>query len=191
MTAQSKTTMSGRMVLILIALAFFGPMALAMWMYFSGQDVELGANHGVLLEPIVNVYEMFPGSELASISDAPWRLVYNNVEACADECREALYVSRQSRAMLGREMDRVSRVFLHGTVTPDMLFLQSEHSDISSLSDQDLSESLATKTPDAQAVGGFYLVDPIGNLVLYFPPDIDPKDMVSDIKRLLRISQIG
>ena len=45
--------------------------------------------------------------------------------------------------------------------------------------------------PEALPAGGFYLVDPLGNLVLYFEPGMNPKDMVADIKRLLRISQIG
>ena len=39
--------------------------------------------------------------------------------------------------------------------------------------------------------GGYYLVDPHGNLVMYFGPDIDPRDMVDDIKRLLKLSRIG
>jgi hypothetical protein len=179
------------MILALIALAFFGPMALAMWMYFSGQDVELGANHGALLEPIVNVYDTLPDSGLADVSDVPWRLIYKNTDDCGQPCRQALYLSRQSRTMLGREMDRVARVFLHGPALPDTLFLESEHADLLLLSDQALSELLASKTPGDLSSGGYYLVDPIGNLVLYFPPEIDPKAMVSDIKRLLRISQIG
>lgn len=191
MTAQTKTTLSGRVILALIALAFFGPMALAMWMYFSGQDVELGANHGTLLEPIVNVYETLPDTALADVSDVPWRLVYKNIDECDQRCREALYTSRQSRTMLGREMDRIVRVFLHGSALPDTLFLQAEHADVIALSDQALADLLAAKTPENLTSGGYYLIDPIGNLVLYFPPGIDPKEMVSDIKRLLRISQIG
>jgi hypothetical protein len=39
--------------------------------------------------------------------------------------------------------------------------------------------------------GGVYLIDPLGNLVMYFPPDLDPKDAVRDIKHLLKLSNIG
>ena len=39
--------------------------------------------------------------------------------------------------------------------------------------------------------GGYYLVDPLGNLVMYFQPDIDPQAMVEDIKHLLELSRIG
>ena len=189
MTASKKTGASGRTILFLIALAFFGPMALAMWMYFSGQDVELGANHGLLLEPFDNVAEASP--ELRETVTAPWVLAYVNRGDCGDKCRDALYLSRQSRTMLGREMDRLDRLFLHGSVEPDTLFLDQEHSDLARLQSAGLADALTQKTPEDVASGGFYLIDPIGNLVLYFPPDINPKDMVADIKRLLKISQIG
>ena len=34
-------------------------------------------------------------------------------------------------------------------------------------------------------------MDPLGNLVMYFEPETDPRDMVEDIKRLLKLSRIG
>ena len=39
--------------------------------------------------------------------------------------------------------------------------------------------------------GGCYLIDPLGNLVMYFLPGLNPKDMVADIKHLLKLSHIG
>jgi hypothetical protein len=50
---------------------------------------------------------------------------------------------------------------------------------------------LEQKRPKEQRPGGCYLIDPLGNLVMYFPPDLDPKEMVGDIKHLLRLSHIG
>jgi hypothetical protein len=47
------------------------------------------------------------------------------------------------------------------------------------------------KKPDELADGGYFLLDPLGNLVMYFRPDIAPSDMVADIKHLLRLSHIG
>jgi hypothetical protein len=34
-------------------------------------------------------------------------------------------------------------------------------------------------------------VDPLGNLMMRFPLDEDPKGMLEDIKKLLRLSRIG
>jgi hypothetical protein len=93
--------------------------------------------------------------------------------------------------MLGKEMDRLKRVFLHGESRPDTVFLADEHAGLVILRDENLSELLVDKKPVALSAGGYFLVDPLGNLVMYFAPDINPGDMVADIKRLLKLSRIG
>jgi cytochrome oxidase Cu insertion factor (SCO1/SenC/PrrC family) len=93
--------------------------------------------------------------------------------------------------MLGKEMDRIERVFLHGEQAPDTLLVAEEHQGLVTLQDTALRAVLDDKTPAALPAGGFYLIDPHGNLVLYFSPDIKPRDMVDDIKRLLKLSRIG
>ena len=59
------------------------------------------------------------------------------------------------------------------------------------MSDAELAALLREKSPAASGSGGYFLVDPLGNLVMYFEPGIDPGDMVDDIKRLLKLSRIG
>ena len=38
---------------------------------------------------------------------------------------------------------------------------------------------------------GVYIVDPNGNLVLYYDMARNPKDILQDLKKMLRVSQIG
>ena len=38
---------------------------------------------------------------------------------------------------------------------------------------------------------GFFIADPLGNIILSYQGDIDPKKILSDIKKLLRASKIG
>ncbi len=38
---------------------------------------------------------------------------------------------------------------------------------------------------------GAYIVDPLGNLVLWYPYDNVGKPLLEDLKRLLKVSQIG
>lgn len=181
----------GRVQFLLIALVFFGPLLFAAWLYYQGgalQPTEK-ANHGALLEPIVNLGDEVPGSEI--LGKRTWLLVYANDAACDETCQQALYTLRQSRLMLGKEMDRVMRVFLHGAEPPDTLFITAEHGGLIAVQDDALRSVLDNKKPRALAAGGYYLIDPHGNLVLYFGPDIDPRDMVDDMKRLLKLSRIG
>lgn len=182
---------SGRLQLLLIAAVFFGPLLGAAWLYYQGDALQpdQSANHGTLLEPIINLQDAVPGSTL--LETRAWLLLYANDGDCGDSCRNALYTVRQSRLMLGKEMDRVQRVFLHGDEPPDTLLIADEHKGLITLQDAALRTVLDNKKPGALAAGGYYLIDPHGNLVLYFSPDINPRDMVDDIKRLLRLSRIG
>jgi len=34
-------------------------------------------------------------------------------------------------------------------------------------------------------------IDPLGNLILRFPPNPDPKRMLKDLERLLKASRVG
>lgn len=186
-----KTTWA-RAQMLLIATVFLGPLAVATWMYYSGAFLPHGrTNHGALLEPIVNVIEEVPGSEAGLLGDGYWLLLYTNSGECADDCKRALVTLRQSRLMLGREMDRLKRVFLHGESAPDTVFVADEHAGLISLRDDSLLSLLNNKKPEALSAGGYFLMDPLGNLVMYFEPETEPGDMVEDVKRLLKLSRIG
>ena len=183
----------GRLQLALIALVFFGPLILAAWLYFGGEGLRPGGrtNHGALLEPIVDLGDLLPESPVHAHNDDHWLLVYSTDRACDEACEYALYTLRQSRLMLGKEMDRLKRVFLHGDSAPDTVLLAEQHAGLITLRDSSLSELLKNKKPAALSAGGYFLVDPLGNLVMYFQPDVDPADLVEDIKRLLKHSRIG
>lgn len=183
----------GRLQFLLIALIFLGPLVVAAWMYYAGQfAVPAGrSNHGALLEPIVSLDEAVPDSAMMKTMEGVWILLYSNQGACAEACRSALYTTRQSRKMLGREMDRVRRVFLHGETAPDRVFIAAEHQGLITTEDASLAGLLDKKRPAELPAGGYFLIDPLGNLVMYFEPDIDPRDMVDDIKHLLKLSRIG
>ncbi len=189
--SEKKTTWARLQMLVIVAV-FLGPLAVATWMYYTGAFTPEGrTNHGVLLEPIINVVELLPESPVARLGDGYWLLIYANNGACTTDCEQALYTIRQSRKMLGKEMDRLLRVFLHGDSPPDTVFLSNEHAGLIAVSDSGLSELLYKKKPALLPAGGYFLMDPLGNLVMYFEPGLDPSLMVEDIKRLLKLSRIG
>ncbi len=188
-----KKDIAGRFQLILIASVFFGPLILATWLYFSGIGFrpEGKTNHGELLQPLISIRDALPGSAIHKYNDGYWLLVYTNDGVCDAACEYSLHTLRQSRLMLGEKMDRLVRVFLHGDTAPDTVFLADEHTGLITLRDGDFSALLENKKPAELSAGGYYLIDPLGNLVMYFRPDIDPGDMVEDIKHLLELSRIG
>ncbi|MDH4126139.1 MAG: hypothetical protein OEW64_11980 [Gammaproteobacteria bacterium] len=184
---------SARLQLTLIALVFFGPLLLAVWLYFGGhfELARRGSNHGALLQPIVNLREALSESGLLLQGEGRWMLLYVHESECSAACRDALYTLRQSRLMLGKDQDRLVRGFLHGDTPPDTVFLAAEHQGLVAAQEVRLVTLLNNKKPNELAAGGYFLLDPLGNLVMYFRPDIDPSEMVSDIEHLLRLSHIG
>ncbi|MDJ0813404.1 MAG: hypothetical protein QNJ23_06735 [Woeseiaceae bacterium] len=184
---------SGRLQLLLMAAVFFGPLLVAAWLYYGDGAMQPAgrSNHGVLLDPFVGLDDELPGSAVAEHYDQTWVLLHMNIAGCNEPCREALYTYRQVRLMLGKEMERVQRVFLHGETPPDTLFLAEEHPGLITIEDSGLAGLLSKKRPADVPAGGYFLIDPHGNLVMYFHPGLDPAEMVDDIKHLLRLSRIG
>ncbi|MDH4110419.1 MAG: hypothetical protein OEW35_19220 [Gammaproteobacteria bacterium] len=182
---------------LLIVLLFVGPLIAAAWLYYAGQAWQPTgrSNHGLLLQPVVALNE-HPGiaplnSLTGNASDGHWVLIYANRNSCGPDCEAALYRLRQARLMLGNDMNRVIRVFLHGAAAPDRVLLEESHPGLITINDAGLGELLDDRRPAGAAAGGLYLVDPLGNLVMYFPAELDPRQMVDDIEHLLELSRIG
>ena len=188
-----KKDSTGRLQLALLALVFFGPLLLAAGMYFTGASFQPDGrtNHGDLLQPVIPIAEELPDSSLLNNIGGRWLLLYSNSGACDDACNHALYILRQSRLALGNEMDRLGRVLLRVESAPDTVIPDENYAGTIILTDDALSEWLQDKKPAAAAPGGYFLIDPLGNLVMYFSPKIDPSAMVEDIEHLLELSRIG
>ena len=95
-------------------------------------------------------------------------------------------------------MDRVQRVFLATGPRVDTQFVATEHVDlqVAILGDDADSQALLAKFPAfggvaPAAAGRLYLIDPLGNLVLSYPAAAPDKALLTDLKKLLRLSHIG
>ena len=189
----SEAQKTGRPQFLLIAAFFLGPLMLAALMYYGGSYSAAGrsTNSGALLQPIISLADELPASPLHKAGENQWLMVYLNEGVCDEDCVASLYMLRQERLMLGKEMDRVVRVFLHGDTPPDTVLIEEQHAGLITITDKRLGELLERKRPERATAGGIFLVDPLGNLVMYFPPDLRPADTVGDIKHLLKLSSIG
>lgn len=193
MSNEAQRRSKARLQIALVAIVFALPLAAAVWMYYAGSDLQpvRTTNHGRLVQPVVNLSERLGASPLFEATEDYWAMVYVADDACGDPCRDALFKQRQMRLMLGNDMSRVQRVLLHGSEAPDTLFLEQEQAGLIALEDEAALGLLAGIRPRDLADGGFYLLDPLGNVVMYFPPDILPRDLVEDVEHLLDLSRIG
>jgi hypothetical protein len=94
-------------------------------------------------------------------------------------------------------MDRVQRVFLVTGRCCDRGFLAKEHPDLI-VARVDDAPAAAMLGPfptyggvPLAAAGRIYLVDPLGNLMMSYSPTAPDKALLTDMKKLLRLSHIG
>ena len=195
----------GRRQLLVLAAIFFVPLAVAFWLYYGPGDWRPvgGTNKGDLIDPARPLPEV-DLSALDSTGPRPdllrgkWTVAYLGDGACDERCRRALYLSRQSRIALNKDMDRVQRVFLATGDCCDETFLRLEHPDLAvvPLGTDPAAQSLIDAFPTLDGAppagaGRLWVVDPLGNLVLSYSEQAPDKALLSDLRKLLRLSHIG
>jgi hypothetical protein len=202
-----------RRVLIGVALIFFAPLALSFYLYY-GKFWHPGGrvNAGELIEPARPLPALVlplasPGAPLAPPGAAAqsdqtnpqflkgkWTLLYVQHGRCDDECRRHLYDTRQVRLALDREMNRVQRVFIGDSDCCDVKELLAAHPDLIAIRAGPADEPLLGLLPTRSAAVNshrVYVIDPLGNAMMFYEADARPKGMLEDMKRLLRLSSIG
>jgi hypothetical protein len=169
---------------------------------YYGKDWHPGGrvNAGELIEPARPLPEL--ALPLAS-SDAQtnprflrgkWTLLYVQKGRCDDECRKHLYDTRQVRLALDHEMDRVQRVLIGDADCCDFAELKQAHPDLIMVRESMADAALLALLPmraGAMNSHRVYLIDPLGNAMMFYVADAKPKGMLEDMKRLLRLSSIG
>ena len=179
-----------------LAALFLLPLALSFVLYFSGWRPPAQAVHGELIDPP----RPLPAISLAPIeggSPTPiftkhWTLAYVGDGACAESCRRALFVIRQARLLLNQDMQRAERVFLASANCCDREYLNREHPGLRTFDATAAgAAALLAAFPADRRESYIFIVDPLGNLVLRESIDADPKGLLEDLRKLLRLSHIG
>ncbi|MGZ8155292.1 MAG: SCO family protein [Burkholderiales bacterium] len=149
-------------------------------------------NYGELLEP-----RAVPDGALRRLDGlafrfselrGSWVLLVTDGAQCDERCRLKLTYVRQVRLAQGKETERIERAWLAtGEGTPDAK-LVAEHPGLNIVRADPGFVAAVLPAPRA-AAEHVYVIDPLGNLMMRFPPDPDPRRMLKDVARLLRHSK--
>jgi hypothetical protein len=184
-----------RQVLLLIAALFFLPVALAFLLYYGGLWMPAArVNHGELILPVRPVPKLSLPAVAGTWSGfaGKWSLVYVGAGGCDETCRKALTVIRQTRLALNNDMTRVQRVFLATGRCCQLSYLAQEHPGLIVLDATDPAAApLLLAFPNKNAQTGVFVVDPLGNLMMRYDSREDPRGLLQDLQKLLRLSHIG
>jgi hypothetical protein len=121
-----------------------------------------------------------------------WLLVVVAGAACDAGCEKALLLQRQLREMLGKDRERVDKLWLvtdAGTVRPEVLQALSGSAPTTVLrAPRDALARWLTPASGHPLEVQLIVVDPMGQWMMRAPPEPDPARLKRDIEKLLRAS---
>lgn len=181
-----------RFTLLLIILILGSPVFLATAYYLMGFNPG-SMNYGDLLE-----VQKLKGDGINQTDNTifrvkdlhgKWTMVTIDSGECNEACQLKLFYMRQSRIIQHTEKDRVERLWLinDNKTVSDELLEEYKGTLFINAKDSELVKAIDTEDMHTKHI---YLVDFMGNLMMRFPEDLDPKKMSEDIKRLLHVSQL-
>ena len=198
MNSKQKNTLT----LIVIVIAFLSPLLLSYWLVSQDQVLESrgSTNHGELItppRPIDNLQLLDPVAGQDYQLHGKWNLVYV-ADVCDEPCKESLYRMRQIHIAMDKHSLRVQRVLLmtHADVESLMPWL-NEYAGQRVITEPGLDKDLLLSRFELKAGDRplrehrLYIIDPLGNLMMSYEPEIDPRGIMKDLKKLLKASRIG
>ena len=165
---------------------FILPIAFGTLFFYANPNYfnESTVNYGELVRPVIATeegdIEIDGGASLQGI----WTMVYVS-SRCDDVCKKAVTDMKTIRTLMNADMRRIQRmIIIENNSTPTV-------NDKTLIKAKITSEKL-TKSLKKYAENAIYLIDPIGNIMLYYEPqNIDIRLVIKDLKRLFKYSRIG
>lgn len=193
----ARRTASGRLKMLGVLAVCVAPVLASYFTYFVIKP-EGGNSYGELITPPRDLPDDLPMATLAGEPVAPaslrgqWLLVVVSDAACGPACEKNLYLQRQLRETLGRDKDRIDKVWIvsdGGTPRPEVVAAVTQGQGATALRvpQQALAAWLAP-APGHELADHFYVVDPMGRWMMRAPADPEPAKFKGDIVKLLRAS---
>lgn len=193
----ARRTVAGRLKMLLVLAVCAAPVVASYFTYFVIRP-EGRTNYGSLIQP---QRPLPPGLALTDLQgravaaeslEGSWLLVVVAGGACDAVCEKNLWLQRQLREALGREKERVVKVWLvDDAADPPARILDAVRT----------PTGMTILRAPAAAVGAwlqpesghalsehFYIVDPLGHWMMRSPPSPEPRKLKGDVDKLLRAS---
>lgn len=178
------------------------PMIMAWYLVNHPGLMGKPGNHGTLINPPRQVsYHLFqplpelPSRPLQEIQGR-WVLIHIIPQTCAQACEEALANTYKLHLLLNKDIPRVRRLAVWSDAAPpavETLSVVGKDKDlyfatVSSSFLERLRQEIAKVPWRGDQV---ILMDPLGNLMMWYDSSFNPYGLYHDLQRLLRASRIG
>jgi len=192
-----------KITIVLVVLAFTSPLILSWFVFYHTNFLENRgmSNHGELIvppRPIVDLSLIDPIKvDRKESLHGKWSMVYVT-RSCDKLCVDNVYRMRQIHIAMDKHSLRVQKVLLltqqHAMELSDLLVnyagqqvINTDLIDTNAL----LDKFRLTSSDNPLEARRIYIIDSLGNLMMSFEPDANPRDIMQDLKKLFRASRIG
>ena len=194
--AGERRTRLGRLKMLVVLAVCAAPVIASYVTYYLLQPSGR-TNYGTLILPTRSlpslVLQQLDGTELAAASlRGQWLLVVVGPSNCDAACDQRLFMQRQLREMMGRERERLDKVWLitdQGPLSPALREAIAGKAPLTALRAD--REALARWLAPAEGHAleeHMYLVDPMGEWMMRMPAQPEPARVKRDLERVLRAS---
>lgn len=189
-----------RIKFLTLIVVFLSPF-IGGWLALYVFDVKpTSGNYGTLVEPVRKldwpVLETRDGEQLEAGFGRKWTLLLFSGDSCGELCRSNLFYIRQLRTLLGRDTLRLqnvlisaqplaeeTKIYLEGF--PNLKVIEGNRDPVLYRQFELEGNGKVGSSPR------MYLVDPAQNLMMHYPAENDQNRVLEDIKKLMKLSQIG
>ena len=205
-TPNTEQIKKNKRTMILLFVMFLAPILAAVFIFNNDPSGRYATkNRGNLITPAIELKNFnlefidtkAPYKLVAQ--EHQWLMVFVGAGECDVNCKRQLVVMRQTRLAQGGEFTRINRLYvMQDSQTdkfmkevkdyhPDMDIVTGSAKQIENITSQ---FTLADKV-NVGTSNRIYIVDPIGNLMMYYELDANASDIAKDLTRLLKVSQMG
>ena len=196
--------MKSRIGMILV-IAVFVASPITAWLVYTGvidykHEPGQGKNYGELVHPArpLDNFKMADeeGEQVSNkLFDGQWTLLEIAGQPCIDNCRKNIYKMRQVRLALGKDAYRVQRMIV-AEAADNLTTIMSDNPGTLLFSIIEATGPMLKKFPDyiegdiSSVSGRIYIIDPLGNLMMKYPKNVDPSKLLKDVRQLLKATWI-
>jgi len=183
-----------------VVIAFVAPVIAAYSLYFLDIKPPSYNNKGELLSPIIDVESLaFTNDKNEKmtrdeVTEHKWHMMYFSGADCNEACDKVLHKIRQVNIATGKNAYRLRRLIVHlEKAGPEFQSLINEkYPDVIRVNgDSKTIKAAFEKTNINLHANEIYLMDPLGNIMMRFTQEQPPKDILHDLNKLFKVSQIG
>ena len=186
----------GRLRMLLVLAVCAAPVVASYLAFYVVRPDKVAAYATLILPtvamPDIPVRDLGGSASALAALKGQWLLVVVGDAACGKACEQRLYLQRQLREMVGRERNRVDKLWLvldDAPVTPTLRSaLDAVPAMLVRRAARDAVAAWLKPAPGHALEDHLYIVDPMGQWMMRAPADAEPSKLKRDLERLLRAS---